>query len=57
LGIYNNGTSYTNNSDKGVVKYHSNKEANSITGDNNNQSAGNGYTARIKGSEGNYFIS
>ena len=57
LGIYNDGTSYTNNSDKGVVKYHSNKEANSITGDNNNQSAGNGYTGRIKSSEGNYFIS
>lgn len=55
VGIYNDGTSYNTNEKLGVIKYHKDKPANAITGDNNNQSSGNGYTARIKKSDDTFI--
>lgn len=54
--IYNDGTTKTDDQKKlGVVQYHKEKPVEAITSSNNNNSAGNGYTGRIKKSDETYI--
>ena len=54
--IFNDGEKKSENEKiKGVVQYHKEKFIEAISSSNNNESAGNGYTGRIKKSDGTYI--